>query len=248
MAFLAGTLAAGLGVTGGALGTTPRSAAAGCPGWGRAAVAADPRPHALRVFAIQFEQHPDLMRTAADYATAIDCAIRTEVLPHLAPDRPNLVVFDEDVGLETVAIGPRGAAARAVLHSGDPSCQGRSLCPTLDTLSALNQGYGPALTYLHARFARLSGEPGQAFVASTDESVRVFMATMSREARRYGIYVIASDTQAPFRVDRDAAAISALADPGRLRPSAVYAPTQGVAYNQTLYGAHGPCTGAQRHR
>ncbi len=65
--------------------------AASCPHWGRPAVAADPRPHALRVFAIQFEQHPAQIATAADYRNAIDCALRTEVLPHLAPDRPNLV-------------------------------------------------------------------------------------------------------------------------------------------------------------
>jgi Flavin containing amine oxidoreductase len=31
------------------------------------------------VFAIQFEQRPALMRTASDYAPAINCAIRTEV-------------------------------------------------------------------------------------------------------------------------------------------------------------------------
>ena len=48
-------------------------------------------------------------------AHAIDCALRTEVLPHLAAGRPNLVVFDEDIGLETIAVGPRGAAARALL-------------------------------------------------------------------------------------------------------------------------------------
>ena len=41
-----------------AAGATARSRAVDCPGWGRPALAADPRPHALRVFAIQFEQHP----------------------------------------------------------------------------------------------------------------------------------------------------------------------------------------------
>jgi hypothetical protein len=89
-----------------------------CPHWGRPALAADPKPHALRVFAIQFEQHPGMTATAAGYAHQIDCAIRTEVLPHLALNRPNVVVFDEDIGLETIAIGPRGAAARSLLTHG----------------------------------------------------------------------------------------------------------------------------------
>ncbi|MGH2866833.1 MAG: hypothetical protein ACRDNK_04580, partial [Solirubrobacteraceae bacterium] len=224
------------GVAGAVAGGHGRSAPAvvTCPGWGHPALAADPRPHALRVFAIQFEQRPALMKSPADYRRAVDCSLRTEVLPHLARGRTNLVVFDEDIGLETLAIGPRGAAARAGLSSGDPACHGAPLCPTIDTLAALNGGYRRALGYLHARFPRLAGEAGQAFVAATDEFVRVFMTTMSQAARRYGVYVIASNSQAPFRVDRSPAAVSALADPGRPRVRSVYAPTAGVAYDQTF--------------
>ncbi len=131
---------------------------AGCTGWGRPAVAADPRPKALRVFAIQFEQRPAQIRTAGDYAHAINCAIRTEVLAHLARGRPNLVVFDEDIGLETIAVGPRGARARALLRAGVPSCKGLPFpCQTLATLSAIDTGYEPALTYLERRFPALGG-------------------------------------------------------------------------------------------
>ena len=60
------------------------------------------------------------------------------------------------------------------------------------------------------------------------------MTTMATEARRYGIYVIASNTQARFRLSRDPSAIAALADPGLARPRSVYAPTAGVAYDQTF--------------
>ncbi len=209
-----------------------------CRGWGRAALAADPRARALRVFAIQFEQHPQAMRSTADYAAAIDCAMRTEVLPHLAVGRPNLVVFDEDVGLETIAIGPRGAAARALLRRGVPACAGQaSPCVTLATLSAINTGYGSALSYLERRHPKLSGQLGRSFVAATDEFARVFMTTMASAARRYGVYVIASNTQAPFRLTRDRRAIAALADPGARRPKFVYAPTAGAAYDQTFVWA-----------
>ncbi|HXD67233.1 MAG TPA: hypothetical protein VNV17_21580 [Solirubrobacteraceae bacterium] len=206
--------------------------AATCPHWGRPAVAADPRPHALRVFAIQFEQHPAQIATAADYRHAIDCALRTEVLPHLATDRPNLVVFDEDIGLETIAVGPRGAAARALLRRGD-GCSG-DLCLTLATLADINTGYGRALTYLQSRYPPLAQQLGRGFVAATDTFVRVFMTTMAGEARRHHLYIVASNTQAPFALTRNPAAVAALRDPATPNVTSVYAPTAGTAYDQTF--------------
>ncbi|HET8977990.1 MAG TPA: hypothetical protein VFN87_07520 [Solirubrobacteraceae bacterium] len=207
---------------------------AACPHWGRPAIAADPRPHALRVFAIQFEQRPAAMVSAAAYRRAIGCALAREVLPHLARGRPNLVVFDEDVGLETMAIGPRGAAARALLRSRRYGCGATSLCPTLTTLNAIDTGYRRALRYLQPRFPGLGAEIGRGFVAATDEFVRVFMTTMAQAALRYRIYVIASNTQAPFRLTRSRAAVAALADPGARGIRAVYAPTRGRALDQTF--------------
>ena len=226
-------LAVALAATTGAAKTTARAAA--CPHPGRPALAADSKPHALRVFAIQFLQQPALMATAADYARAIDCAIRTEVVPYLAHGRPNLVVFDEDVGLETLAIGPRAAAARALLTHGVPACAGKLFpCATLATLTALDGGYGRALTYLDKRFPSLSGQLGRAFVAATDTFARVFMGTMASEAERYRIYVVASNTQAPFALTRNPAAVQALRDPATPGVKAIYAPTAGVAYDQTF--------------
>jgi hypothetical protein len=206
--------------------------AAACPHWGRPALAADPRPHALRVFAIQFEQHPAQIATAADYRRAIDCALRTEVLPHLAKGRPNLVVFDEDIGLETIAVGPRGAAARNLLRDGN----GCSVAPclTLDTLSNINTGYGRALTYLEGRFPKLAGALGRGFVAATDTFARVFMTTMATEALRHHLYIIASNTQAPFALTGNPAAVAALRDPSTPGVRSVYAPTAGTAYDQTF--------------
>ncbi len=171
--------------------------------------------------------------TAADYARAIDCALRTEVLPHLATGRPNLVVFDEDIGLETIAVGPRGAAARALLRTRQPAAPA-ALCLTLATLGDINTGYGRALTYLQPRFPPLAPQLGRGFVAATDAFVRVFMTTMATEARRYRLYIIASNTQAPFALTRNPAAVAALRDPGTPSVRSVYAPTAGVAYDQTF--------------
>ncbi len=199
------------------------------------ALAAQPRPHALRVFAIQFEQRPASMVDNGSYARAIDCAIRTLVLPHLARGRPNLVVFGEDMGLETLAAGKRGAAARALVRHGVRSCRGSaSPCATLATLAAINVGYGRALRYLEPRFPGLTVELGRGFVAATDQFVRSFMTTMATEARRYGVYLIASNTQAPFRLTRNPAAVAALRDPSTPGVKAVYAPTAGRAYDQTF--------------
>jgi hypothetical protein len=206
-----------------------------CAHFGKPALASDPSPHALRVFAIQFEQRPAQIVDAAAYAHAVDCAIRAEVVPHMASGRPNLVVFDEDFGLETLAVGPRGAAARALLRVGVPACRGKSFpCATLATLGALDSGYARALSYLEARFPALRNQLGRSFVAATDEFARGFMATMAAEARRYGIYLIASNTQAPFALTRDPAAVAALRDPATPGVDAVYAPTAGAAYDQTF--------------
>jgi hypothetical protein len=206
-----------------------------CPHFGRPALASDPRPHALRVFAIQFRQQPATITSASAYSRAIDCAMRAEVAPHLAPGRPNLVVFDEDIGLEAIAAGPRGRSARTMLRRGVPSCRGQaSPCATLATLSAIDGGYGRALAYLGRRFPKLSGQLGRAFVAATDQFVRTFMTTMAAEARRYHVYVVASNTQAPFRLTRDRSVVAALRDPGARAVRSVYAPTAGRAYDQTF--------------
>ena len=150
-------------------------------------------------------------------------------------------MFDEDLGIETLAIGRRGAEARKLLRHGVQSCRRHpfSECATLATLGALDTGYGRALGYLEPRFPSLRGELGRSFVAATDTFVRVFVATMAAEARRYGVYVIASNVQAPFRVTSDARAIAALRDPGAPGTRFVYAPTRGRPYDQAfLWGPH----------
>jgi hypothetical protein len=210
-----------------------RTGRVACPHLGRPAIAADARPRALRVFAVQFGLEPARMLKPASFRHAIDCVMRVEVAPLLARGRPNLVVFDEDQGIETLAIGPRAAEARRLLRDGVPSCRQHPFaeCATLATLGALDAGYGRALSFLEPRFPALRGELGRSFVAATDTFVRVFMGTMAAEARRYGVYVVASNSQAPFRLTRDPAAVAALRDPGAPSTGFVYAPTGGRAYD-----------------
>src|SRR5438046_1378507 len=85
-------------------------------------LALDPRPRAPRVFAMQYKQE---VRNVVDYAafrTKIECLIRDDAVPYLSPRRPNVVAFNEDVGLATIATGSRGAAARAIA-AHPPSCE-----------------------------------------------------------------------------------------------------------------------------
>ena len=124
-----------------------------------------------------------------------------EVAPFLARGRPNLVVFDEDLGLETLAIGPRAAAARRAAPHGVPACR-RQTVPSVRRSRRWprsNGGYGRRCTYLERRFPSLRGELGRSFVAG-DRRVRPRVhGDDGAVARRYGVYVIASNTQAPFR-------------------------------------------------
>ena len=234
LATIVGTCGLGLATSGGSAAAAGRTGAH-CPGFGRPAVAADPHPGALRVFAIQFAQQPADMVSAASYEDAIACVMQHEVAPYLAKGRPNLVVFDEDVGLETLATGPRGAQARYLLKHGTSSCQGQPFpCETLAGLSELDKGYARALNYLEPRFAGLSKKLGRAFVAATDQFARVFMGTMSAAALRYHVYVVASNSQAPFALTRNPQAVAALRDPSTPQVNAVYAPTSSSVYDQAF--------------
>jgi hypothetical protein len=225
-----------LGAAGLALAASGSLAGEGaCGHYGRTALAADPHPGALRVFAIQFLQQPPDMVSAASYRHAVQCVMQAEVLPHLAKDRPNLVVFDEDVGLETLAIGPRGAQARYLLKHGSPSCQGKPFpCETLAGLSDLNQGYGKALSYLEQRFPNLSKMLGRSFVAATDTFARVFMGTMAATALHYHVYVAASNSQPPLALTSNPQAVAALRNPATPDVRRVYEPTSAQVYDQAF--------------
>jgi hypothetical protein len=74
-------------------------------------------------------------------------------------------------------------------------------------------------------------------VAATDVFARGFMRTFSDAARRHGIYLIASNTQAPFHLSRRAADVRALADPDLPRTRSVYVANGPQVYDQTFIWA-----------
>ncbi len=200
----------------------------------------DPHPGAPRVFAMQYKQDIRNVVTYEAYRTKIECLMREYVVPRLAHGRPNIVAFNEDVGLMTLAIGSRGAAARdAFARSGGPGCESQGVpCTTLGALAAVTAAYSPQIAAYHARFPAM-GSVSQAFVGATDTLVRAFMQTFSDLAREYGIYIVGSSDQAPFTQSSDPADIAAFSDPDGPRPASVYVATSPQVYNQVfMWGPH----------
>jgi hypothetical protein len=196
----------------------------------------DPRPRAPRIFAIQFKQAAEYVTTYAAYRAKIDCMLRAYVLPHLARGRPNVVAFNEDVGLATVATGSRGAAARNLFaHPGAPSCESQGVpCGTIGALAALTAAYSVPLADYHLRFPSLDSV-GQVFVAATDTTVRSFLTTFSELAKRYRLYLIGSADLPPFRESTDATDLALLSDPDlHPRPKAVYVATAPQIYDEVF--------------
>lgn len=198
----------------------------------------DPRPGAPRVFAMQFKQYVRNVVTYEAFRTKIECALREFVVPYLARGRPNVVAFNEDVGLMTIATGSRGRPARqAFAEPRDaPSCQSTAAqpCGALGALATVKASYARETAAYQARFPTMNPVSG-AFVATTDTFVRGWMQTFSDMARRYGIYILGSNNQPLFRESTDPADIAAFADPDLPRaPSSVFVATSPVVYNEVF--------------
>lgn len=192
-----------------------------------------------RVFAMQFKHELRHVETYASFRTKVECMIRERVVPRLARNRPNVVALNEDVGLMTIATGTRGAAARELFGPGRvPGCEQQGApCSTVAALGAVSAGYARELALYRKRFPRMSPISG-AFVAATDTFARGWMQVFSDMARRYGVYVLGSNNQAPFRESTDPAEIATLADPDLPSPPrSVFVATDSRVYNEVFLWA-----------
>ncbi|MDX6698757.1 MAG: hypothetical protein QOE65_2154 [Solirubrobacteraceae bacterium] len=196
----------------------------------------DPRPGAPRVFAMQLKQDVRNVRTYAAFRTKIECMLREYVVPHLARGRPNVVAFNEDVGLMTIATGSRGQPARDLFAGRDaPGCASQGApCGALAALATIKTTYGRETTAYQARFPTLNPVSG-AFVAATDTFARGWMQVFSDMAHRYGIYVLGSGDHAPFRESTDPGDIAAFSDPDLPgTPASVFVATAPEVHNEVL--------------
>jgi glycerophosphoryl diester phosphodiesterase len=201
----------------------------------------DPEKGAPRVFAMQFKQEIRNVTTYGTFRKKIECMIREYVVPHLARHRPNVVAFNEDVGLMTLGTGSRGAVARQTIGHPDqvPSCEGKPApCVAALALGQITAAYGQQVAAYRARFPDMGGV-AQSFVAPTDTFGRGWMQVFSDMARRYHLYILGSNTQAEFRESRDPSEIQTFRDPDVAGPKSVYVATDPQVYNEVfMWGPH----------
>lgn len=199
-------------------------------------------PGAPRVFAIQFKQELRHVRSYGTFRTKIECMIRAYVVPDLAANRPNVVAFNEDVGLMTLGTGSRGAAARSIFEDPGraPGCEPQGVpCGAVAALGAVTAGYWRQVAEYGARFGPAMQPVSSAFVAGTDTFARGWMQTFSDMARRYGVYILGSGSQAPFRESVERSEVDAFRDPDLPRPDSVYVATAPEVYNEVfMWGPH----------
>lgn len=187
---------------------------------------------------MQYKQDAHSVVSYASFRTKIDCMLHRYVLGHLARGRPNVVVFNEDIGLATLGTGSRGALARSLFTRPDgPACSSIGAgqpCGAIGALTLLDASYTGPLAAYKSRFGTLGGLD-QAFVAGTDTIVRSFMGTFSALAKRYRIYMIGSGDVTPFTQSTRRADLAAFSDPDlHPRPSSVYVATSPKVYNHVF--------------
>jgi glycerophosphoryl diester phosphodiesterase len=199
-----------------------------------------PDPHArLRVVGIQFKQDVRHVVSYESFRTKVRCLMEEHAVPLMRPGLPMLVVYNEDIGLMTLAIGARGAAIREMVHAGLGGGAGDTAPAPAGAaagLAAVNTAYAPQVAAYQALFPGIDPRK-QMFVAATDTFARAYSQTFSDIARDYGVWVVASNNQARYRASRDPAEIAAFGDP-ELQPLAeVYVATSPVVTNQTAIWA-----------
>jgi hypothetical protein len=189
----------------------------------------------LRVIGIQYQQQVANVVSYTSFRTAIGCLFEKYVVPFRVPGRPTLVVLNEDIGLMTIATGPRGAAARSVLQSragGGAGDQTPAPAGALAALAQLNVTYAPQIAAYQAALGPIVPTK-EVFVGATDTFVRAFSQTFSAAARDYGVYVVASNNQPTYRESLDPVDIATFRDP-QVSSGPAYVATSQVVQNTTF--------------
>ncbi len=175
---------------------------------------------AARVFAVGAVIRYREMEDYASFCSAWDDVVRTEVLPCLAGDKPNFLVFPENATLAAAFIGSRGAGARAETDS-------------LQAFLSLIEPYDGPFRFYGERYPDTTAN-ARLVISLTDTLQRAFQ-TFSEIAKQYGVYVAVSSDFAPAALSRDPNEIAALADPDLVGVESVYVATEGAAYNWGIY-------------
>jgi hypothetical protein len=169
----------------------------------------------VRVFAVQFRQDISYVRTYETFRLKMECLVREYVAPYRSSTTPNIVVLNEDIGLATLGIGTRGIGARLI--AAGPVKDPVNLVGAIAAFGATGVAYAPQIAYYALQEPQTSAQR-LILAAATDTFVRAVMQTFSDLARRYGVYIVASNNQAEFREVRvtDRPEVATLIDPDLL--------------------------------
>lgn len=122
--------------------------------------------------------------------------------PHLAVDRPNLVVYPESIGLWTAFLGPRGLV-------------GRNAGSAEEAIASLLAAYAPQIGFYAARFGVLPADPTALddpaaaldlrtlAWAMTDHMTRAFHETFAAIAAEEKVWLVSCTDQAPWEETED---------------------------------------------
>lgn len=189
----------------------------------------------LRAVGIQFKQDIRHVVSYESFRTKMRCLMEDHVMPVMRRDIPMLVVYNEDIGLMTIATGTRGQLVRELTATplraplGD---LGPAPAAAVLALGLINTAYAPQVAAYQAMFGPIDPRK-QMFVAATDTFARAYSQTFSDVARDYGVYVVASNNQARYRASSDPAEIALFKDPDLPAVSEVYIATDARVTNQT---------------
>jgi len=179
----------------------------------------------VRVFAVAEVIRYAEMEDYASFCSAWDEVVRTEVLPCLATDKPNLLVFPENATLAAAFVGSGGAEGRAESES-------------LPAFLSLVQTYSEPFAFYGERFPDASFNAR--LVLSLTDTLRRAFRTFSAIAAQYGVYVAVSSDFAPTELSDDPEDVAALADPDLEDVGSVYVATEPAGYNWgVFYGPDG---------
>jgi hypothetical protein len=190
----------------------------------------------LRVIGIQYKLDIAHVVDYTTYRTAMRCLMERYVVPFEKPGEPTLVVFPEDVGLETIALGVRGEAARVQANTKMRAPAGDSGTAGIGAaLLSLNAAYAPQVAAYQVRFGGVDPRK-QVLLAATDTFARAFSQTFSDIARDYGVYVVAANNQAPYRETHNPLEVKLFGDPTQRGNVAYVATANHVANTTFLWG------------
>lgn len=185
-----------------------------------------PSPAQARVFVPNYRIDFDVLSSQRSFREDIHDLVHRQVLPCLAADKPNVIVFPEAMGLPMLLIGQKAASARQL----DQSTQ---------ALTSMITEVEPAFSYYTEKFPDAS-LTGQFLLAMTDTVVRATYDTFGQIADRYDIYVSVTVDLPDFEKVTDPALVERLGDPDYATHQYAFEATSADVYNrQILFGPDG---------